>query len=244
LVFLMLLMHPFRPERGFDRHWFDSPEQFPRDRGIDPRTAESHAPRQAHHKVWLVTAIDRSALRIASVGDAEPSSASSAGHDAREQRSSASPGLDASGTAVIVEGELLLIALELVPGDVAFVMILNHHFPRPKGFAVSVASSCPSIDDGGALLALSVNIDSCVERILENCDDVAITNRHPFEAGHAAFVGGPGEMDLISLHRKQYLARAAELPEAREDESDHFLEAQVRIKTKSHFAMPDVTERN
>lgn len=51
-------------------------------------------------------------------------------------------------------------------------------------------------------------------------------------------------MDLIGLHRKQHLARTAKLAEAREDESDHFLEAQVRIKTKSHFAMPDVAERD
>ena len=51
-------------------------------------------------------------------------------------------------------------------------------------------------------------------------------------------------MDLIGLHRKQHLARAAKLAEAREDKSDHFLEAQVGIKTKSHFAMPDVAERN
>jgi len=51
-------------------------------------------------------------------------------------------------------------------------------------------------------------------------------------------------MDLTGLHRKQYLARAAKLAEAREDESDHFLEAQVRIKTKSHFAMPHIAKRN
>jgi hypothetical protein len=82
LVFLLFSIHPFCPERSFDRHWFQSPEQFARDRGIDPRTAEGHAPRQAHHKVRLVTAIDRSALRIAGIGDAKPSSASSASHDA------------------------------------------------------------------------------------------------------------------------------------------------------------------
>jgi hypothetical protein len=51
-------------------------------------------------------------------------------------------------------------------------------------------------------------------------------------------------MDLIGLHRKQHLAGAAKLAEAREDESNHFLEAEVRIKTKSYFAMPDIAERN
>ena len=51
-------------------------------------------------------------------------------------------------------------------------------------------------------------------------------------------------MDLIGPHRKQHLPRAAELAEAREDKSDHFLEPQVRVKTKSEFAMPDVAERD
>src|SRR5208282_858984 len=63
LVFLLLLVHPFRLERGFDRHWFHGPEQLPADRSVNPRAAEGHTPRQAHHKVWLVAAIYRSALR-------------------------------------------------------------------------------------------------------------------------------------------------------------------------------------
>ena len=51
-------------------------------------------------------------------------------------------------------------------------------------------------------------------------------------------------MDPIGHHRKQHLPRTAELAEAREDESDHFLEPQVRVKTKSEFAMPDIAERD
>jgi hypothetical protein len=70
LFFLLFPMHPFRLECGLDCHWLHRPEQLPCDRGINPRTAECHAPGQAHHKVRLVTAIYRSALRIAGVGDA------------------------------------------------------------------------------------------------------------------------------------------------------------------------------
>src|SRR5258705_6612586 len=49
--------------------------------------------------------------------------------------------------------------------------------------------------------------------ILENRDDVAVADRHPVEAGHATFVGGPREVDLIGFHREQHLARASELAE-------------------------------
>jgi hypothetical protein len=66
-------------------------------------------------------------LRIAGVSHAQPPAASPAGHDAGEERSATATGLDPSGTTVIVEGELLLIALELVPADVALVMIFDQN---------------------------------------------------------------------------------------------------------------------
>jgi len=183
-------------------------------------------------------------LWIAGVGHAQPPAASPAGHDAGEERPATATGLDPSGTTVIVEGELLLIALELVPADVAFVMILDHHFPRPIRLSMPVASPCPPVDDGGTLLALSVDVDACVKWIVQNRNDVAIANRHPFEVRHPTFIGRPREVDLIDPHRKQHLPRTAEFAEAREDESDHFLEAQVRVKAKSEFAMPDIAERD
>src|SRR5262249_31477174 len=61
---------------------------------------------------------------------------------------------------------LLLIAFEFVPGDVAFVMILDHHFPRPKRLAASVTSSSPAVDDRGALVALPVDVAPRVKWIL------------------------------------------------------------------------------
>ena len=45
-------------------------------------------------------------------------------------------------------------------------------------------------------------------------------------------------MDPIGFHRDQYLARATELAETREDESDHLLESQIGIETESPFMVP------
>src|ERR1700737_3308834 len=199
-------------------------QQLPGDRGINPRAAEGHAPGQTHHKVWLVAAIYRSALRIASVSNAQPPPTSPAGHHPRQECPATPAGLCASGTTVIMEGELLLVALIFGPADIAFVMIFDHHFPCPDRLAMPVAPPCPPFDDRGAFLAFPVHVNSCVKGILENRDDVAVADRHPVEAGHATFVRGPREVDLIRFHREQHLARAAELAEAGEDESDHFLE--------------------
>jgi hypothetical protein len=45
LVVLLLPVHPLGLERGIDRHWFHCQQQFPADRGIDPRAAEGHTAR-------------------------------------------------------------------------------------------------------------------------------------------------------------------------------------------------------
>ena len=244
LVFLLFPVHPLRLERGFNRHWLHRPQQFPGDRGINPRAAEGHAPGQPHHKVWLVAAIHRSALRIAGVGNAQPPPASPAGHHPRQERPATAAGLCTTGPTVIVEGELLLVALIFGPADIAFVMIFDHHLPCPDRLAMPVASPCPSVNDGGAFLAFPIDVNPSIKGVLKNRDDVAVTDRHPVEAGHAALVGGSREVDLIGFHREQNLACAAQLTETGEDESDHFLESQIGIETKPRFTVPNVAEWN
>jgi hypothetical protein len=215
-----------------------------RNRGIDSWAAESHAPRQAHHQVGLVAAIDRQPLRIPGVGDTQPPTAAAAGQHSRQQRLAAPAGLYASPATVIVKRQLLLVALVLVPADVAFVMILDHHLPGTNRLAMSVAAPRSPFDDRGTPLAFPVHVNASVKRVLQSGDDVAVADWHPGEVGHAACVGGPWEVDLVSRHRQQHLTRAAQLAEASEDQLDHFLEADVRIEAKARFAMPNVAERN
>jgi hypothetical protein len=47
----------------------------------------------------------------------------------------------------------------------------------------------------------------------------------------------------IRRHRQKHLAGAAQLAEPREDEPNHSLKAQVRIKSQPKVAMPHVAER-
>jgi hypothetical protein len=90
LILLLLPVHPLRLERCFDRHRFHRPQELPGDSSIDPWAAEGHAPWQPHHKVGLVAAIHRSALRIAGISDAKTSAASTTDHHPRQQRPAAS----------------------------------------------------------------------------------------------------------------------------------------------------------
>jgi hypothetical protein len=107
-----------------------------------------------------------------------------------------------------------------------------------------ITPPCSTLDYDGALLAFPVHVDARIKRVLEDRDHVAVADRHPVKAGHATFVGGAWEVNLIGFHREQHLARAAEFTEANVDEPDHLLETQVWIESKSGFTMPDVAERN
>src|SRR3546814_15053172 len=78
---------------------------------------------------------------------------------------------------------MALVPLKLTPIDIAFVMILEQHFPRSKGLAVAVTFACPAIDNLGSLLAFTIDIDPSVEGVLQDRNNASIANRHPVE-GH------------------------------------------------------------
>src|SRR3546814_4792808 len=76
---------------------------------------------------------------------------------------------------------MALVPLKLTPIDIAFVMILEQHFPRSKGLAVAVTFACPAIDNLGSLLAFTIDIDPSVEGVLQDRNNASIANRHPVE---------------------------------------------------------------
>src|SRR3546814_8918787 len=76
--------------------------------------------------------------RPARIDNAQPSSTSAAGEQAREQRAATTTRLDAALLSERVDGDMALVPLKLTPIDIAFVMILEQHFPRSKGLAVAV----------------------------------------------------------------------------------------------------------
>ena len=242
LIFLSFPVHSLSLERGLDRQGFYCAQQLARNRRIGSWAAKGHAPGQAHHQVRLVTAIDGPTSRIAGVGDTQSPAASSARHDTRQQRLATTTRLHAAGAAIVVERQLLLIALILLPADVSFVMIFDHHFPGSDRLAMPVAPACSPIDDGSSLLGLPVHVNAGIEGIFENRDHIAVADRLPVKAGHAALIGRSREVYLIGFHRQQHLARAAKLAEAGEDKPDHFLQAQIGVEAQTGFAMPDVAE--
>ncbi len=243
MIFLSFPVHPLRLERGLDRQRFYRPQQLARNSLINPWSAEGHAPGQAHHQVRFVATIDGPALRIAGIGDAQSPPTAPTRHDPGQQGFAAPAGFHAVSAAVIVERQLLLISLVFLPANVSFVMVLDHHLPGSGRLAMPVAAPRSPVNDGRPLLALSVDVNAGIKGIFENRDHIAVADRRPDEAGHATFIGRPWEVNLISCHRQQNLTSTAKVAEPGEDRPDHFLQAQIRIKPQTGFAMPDVAER-
>src|SRR5947209_12225400 len=105
-----------------------------------------------------------------------------------------------------------------------------------------IRCTCTPLDQRRVLLAFAVGIGPRVERVLQDRDDAAITNRSPLEAHQLLAIGGARKVHLFSSQRQQCLPCATVLTEARKDHTDCFLYPQVRIETQTDLAMPDVAD--
>ena len=188
--------------------------------------------------------VDQQTRRPTRVADRHAPTAAPAGKQPREQRLATTPRFCTIGFAVGIGRELFLVAFELGPIDIAFVVLLEHDLPLFDGPPVAVALAYPAINEFGALLALAVDVHPGVEGVLEHRNHVAVADRSPIEGDQLLAVGRSRKVDLVDSHRQQYLPRATQLAEAGEDEANRFLQPQVRIETKADLAVPDVADRD
>jgi hypothetical protein len=94
------------------------------DRRIDAKASERQASRQPQHQVGTVAPVDRPGLPAACVDDREAPSAAPARQQSWEQRPSDPACLGAADAPVSIGRELPLVAFELCPINVAFMVIL------------------------------------------------------------------------------------------------------------------------
>ena len=227
-------------QRGLNGHRLDRAQQLACDGGIDAHGAEGNTPRATEHLIGPLATIDRLTRCASRIADHQSTSTTSAEQEPGHQSSAAAPGFGSTYFPVGIRREQFLVAFELGPLDIAFVVIVNHNLPLVKWLAMSVALASATIDDCRALLAFSVDVSAGVERVLQHRDDAAITDGRPIEAHQLFAIGRTRKVQLIGRHRQQHLARAAKLAEAREDQADRFLQAQIGIKPKADLAVPEV----
>ena len=161
-------MHPLGFLGRFDRYGLYCAQQLADDSRLDTGAAESEAARQTQHKVGPIATIDRSAGLASDIADRQPSAAAPTGEEAGQKRPAAAAGFWTPLASVGVGGEQRLVALELGPGNITFVMILDHHLPVLKRLGMLVSLACSSIDDLGLLAALTVDVGAGVKWVLEH----------------------------------------------------------------------------
>lgn len=201
--FQIIPMRPISFHCGLDRHRRHGSQYLFAYGRVDARCAKSHASWLGQHLVDTFAAVIGMTRRPARIDNAQPSSTSAAGEQAREQRAATTTRLDAALLSEGVDGDMALVPFKLTPIDIAFVMILEQHFPRSKGLAVAVTFACPAIDNLGSLLAFTIDIDPSVEGVLQDRNNASIANRHPVEGHRFAAVRRAGKMEIVSCQRNQ-----------------------------------------
>ena len=146
-------------KRGLDSHWLRGAQKLARDRGVDARAAESQATGLSHHDVHTIATIYGLPRPSAGIAYHQTASTTPTAHNTRQKRAPAPSRFGSAYLAMGVRRELLLVPFELRPINVTLMMFLEHHVPLVAGFAVAVALAGVSIDDRGALFALTVGVD-------------------------------------------------------------------------------------
>jgi hypothetical protein len=232
---------PFRQQSRLDRHGLDRANEFAGKRRVDAKPTEHHTPAHAERRVTAVAAID-GLTGTSGVDDAQSASAPPAYQKASKQRASAAARLRTVPAAVRVGGELLLVPLELVPVDVAFVVTLQQDLTVPKRAMMAVGLARPAGNDLGSVDTFAVSVNAGMERVLQHRNDIAVSNWRPIERCHPLAVGRAREMQLLDLERQMHLAGAAEFAKAPEDLARDFLNPEIRIEAETNVSMPYVAD--
>jgi hypothetical protein len=161
---LTLHLSLFRQPRRLDRHGLDGTNEFPGKRRIDAKPTEHHTPGCAKRRVAAVAPIDGLA-GASGVYDTQPPAAPTTRQQPAEQGAATATGFGAILAAIGIGGKLRLIAFELFPVDVAFVMILQQDLALLERPVVPIGLASPAIDDLGSIDAFAIGVRTGVKWI-------------------------------------------------------------------------------
>ncbi len=181
--------------------------------------------------------------RSSSVDDTQPPTAPTTRQQPAEQGAAATTGLRAILSAIGIGGELFLIALELFPLDVAFVMILQQDLTLVERPVMAIGFAGPAVDDLGPVDAFAVRIGTGVKWVLQQRNDIAIADWRPIERRHSLAVRRAWEMRAFVPECQMHLASAAQFAEALEYSARDLLDPTIRIETQTDLPMPDIADR-
>ena len=241
----VLLLQIHGSEGRLDRQGLHDGEQLRSDSIVGPGRTERDTARLSMHLGSQPARVARVAPTPSSVLHAEHPPTASAAQQSGEQRSTSASGLGrACRLSIRIASDPLLVALEGRPIDVARVVIAEQDRPLRRRAAMTVALAGPPLDERGPVARLPVGIGACIERILQQADDVAIGRQAPAQGIEPLSVGGTGKEQSLSTHVLVNLAAAVEPIEQAEDGVHSLLDATIGVDLEAGFAGPEVANGN
>ena len=151
------------------------------------------------------------------------------------------------GTALTgrIIGNQLLVPLELAPGDVAFVPILEQHLPIGQRAPQAALDALAAILDRHLAHHASKGIRPSVDRVRQDVVDGIVQRQPPDDATplHRA-VACDGQCDAIVPQPYMHLSHASQLGELGEDQPEGVLHPLIRVLLDPVTPDPHVASRN
>ena len=188
-------------EGSFHRGRLDRKQDLLGDDIVRATGAEGDTRSEAVHRVALTATVARLRDAASAIGDLQHAPAATTPEDARHQRGTATSRLrSARPLAVRVPRETRLDLLELLPGDVRFVVIAQERSPRFHATRATITLAHDTVNNGCLNGRFAICICAGVERILKNGDDVSINWFPPRDRLQVLAVGWAWELEFFGPH--------------------------------------------
>src|SRR6266508_1022581 len=150
-------------------------------------------------------------------------------HQAAEQSAASACGLPRSGIHVGVLGKHLLVLFELLPTDVAGMMVVNQHTPLLKRFVVPMRLTGPPAHDRRTVGGSAKHIGTGVDGTMQHFQKIVISGRLPLDPCVIGLLLDHRQLELLPVQPLHQLAHASQLTELPEYQTNSLADSLVWI---------------
>ena len=232
-------------QRRLDAERLDALDHFGGDRDIDAKTAEGDAAFRSVVDGGPTAMIARHVTLGSSIGDMQLAPAMTAAEKTGQQGFAAPYSATARPAFSIgVVADQPLIPFELVPVDIAFMVVADQNLPVRPIDAKSAQDALAAVLDRHLADRAAERIGAGVDRVGEDVMDGVVDRRLPPHASPVQAVADGGKCDLLLAKPDMDLPHALQLGELAEHQDERLAHAQVRILLDPVGPAAHITDRH
>src|SRR5271166_7145425 len=217
-----------RFERSLDAERLQDAQDLVADRRIDAQAADRNAARGAVVRTRTVAIVP---AQLPAIVHMELAAAVATPQQSRQQQLAFTGGSarERAAHASRIVGDHLEVALELVPGDVGRVVILDQNIPFGHGLLYTTPDMLASTFDTHAALRAPERVGTCIDRIRQDVVHDVVGRQSPHDAVRLALARLDGQLDALLPQPDVHLSCTLQLGELGEDQLQGLLHAPVRV---------------